>query len=59
MIFVPLTESSPWQEVLEEAEVAEIRKLHAGGEELEKIAQRFGITGSAVSRICVGNRHGR
>jgi hypothetical protein len=43
--------------VLEEAEVREIRTLRDQGWELEKIAERFGITGSAVSHICTGRRH--
>jgi hypothetical protein len=40
-------------------DIAEIRKLRKSGLTLLSIAQRFGISGSAVSRICAGNRRAR
>jgi transcriptional regulator with XRE-family HTH domain len=40
-------------------DIAEIRKLRKSGMTLLSIAQRFGISESAVSRICAGNRRAR
>jgi len=37
-------------------DVPEIRKLRKSGMTLFSIAQRFGLSESAVSRICAGNR---
>jgi transcriptional regulator with XRE-family HTH domain len=45
--------------VLSNGEASEIRALREHGWELEKIAEKFGITGSGVSRVCAGNRHGK
>jgi transcriptional regulator with XRE-family HTH domain len=40
-------------------DVAEIHKLRKTGMTLLSIAQRFGISESAVSRICAGNRRAK
>jgi transcriptional regulator with XRE-family HTH domain len=40
-------------------DIAEIHKLRKSGMTLLSIAQRFGITESAVSRICAGHRRAK
>jgi hypothetical protein len=40
-------------------DIAEIHKLRKTGMTLLSIAQRFGISESAVSRICAGHRRAR
>jgi transcriptional regulator with XRE-family HTH domain len=40
-------------------DIAEIRKLRKSGMTLLSIAQRFGISESAVSRICAGHRRAK
>jgi excisionase family DNA binding protein len=41
---------------LNDAQVAEVRKLRESGATLSSIAGKFHITESSVSRICAGNR---
>lgn len=45
-----------WKEPVPAETVADIRKLRESGMPLLAIGQRFGISESAVSRICTGNR---
>ena len=42
-----------------EEDVGRIRELRAQGKTLKAIAGEFGISESAVSRICAGKRHGK
>jgi transcriptional regulator with XRE-family HTH domain len=48
-----------WKRPVSEEAVEEIRKLREGGMPLLTIAQRFGISDSAVSRICSKNRRAK
>jgi hypothetical protein len=48
-----------WKSPVSKEAVTEIRKPREGGMALLTIAQRFGISESAVSRICAGNKHGQ
>ena len=43
--------------VVSKKDVGRIRKLREAGKTLKAIAREFGISESAVSRICAGNRH--
>lgn len=43
---------------LSTAQVADMRRLRGDGAKLKELAGRFGVTESAVSRICNGKAHG-